>query len=165
MCNNNGNTHQLLVTSITLAIAVFVTIAHLKAPLHHRTNIYEHITVALWLPFGAVVCYSLNHYLQFGPIMAATTVGLAGSFLPQINKKSSYLKQVPVAIYCGTFIGMSNTTVAPNLTFVCIAAVIATVLFVYAKTLFFGLGGKLGMLSFIAVAITSFLSYLIVLWF
>lgn len=144
-----------------LIIYPLIIVAYLRGQLHHHEHQYEHILVVAWIPIGAVTSFYLNHYFLLGPVIAAASVGAIGSFLPLIKKQSHYLGQLPAAIYCGAFIGMSSLTVAPNISFVLTASLFTSILIVVSKSLFSGVGGKLGTLAFAGVAITSFIYYLI----
>jgi hypothetical protein len=61
---------------------------------------YMKIYSSPWVPVGAVMCYLLNLYFDFGSVISAGIIGTLASFLPSINKESYYLKQLPAAIYC-----------------------------------------------------------------
>jgi hypothetical protein len=144
-----------------LVICPLILVAYLRGQLHHHEHQYEHILVVCWIPIGAVSSFYLNHYLSLGPVISASAVGLTGSFLPIFKKESEYLRQLPAAVYCGAFIGMSSTAVAPNILFVLTASFFTAILIVVSKSLFSGVGGKLGTLAFAGVVITSFIYYLI----
>lgn len=144
-----------------LAICPLILVAYLRGQLHHHEHQYEHVLVVCWIPIGAVISFYLNHYLSLGPVISASAVGLTGSFLPLFRKSSEYLRQLPAAVYCGAFIGMSSTVVAPNILFVITASFFTAILIVVSKSLFSGVGGKLGTLAFSGVVITSFIYYLI----
>lgn len=77
------------------------------------------------------------------------------SFIPEINKDSSYLAKLPVAIYCGVFVGMSSSEIVPSIGFVTAAGLVAGVFLLLSKNLFLGVGGKLGTVAFGGVIIVS----------
>lgn len=155
----NSQSPGMAVLMIILSILVLTT--YLKGQIHHEDHAYEHIFVVLWIPVGALSCFYLNHFLKLGPVISATTVGSLASFIPNFKKSSHYLQQLPAAIYCGAFIGMSSTGVAPNFLFILTASFFTAVLLILSKNLFAGVGGKLGTLAFAGVVITSFLYFLI----
>jgi hypothetical protein len=146
---------------VIIALSVLIVIAYLKAPIHHRTNLHEHTLIVVWIPVGALICYYLNHHLHFGPVISAGIVGTTASFIPAINAKSAYLKQLPASFYCGAFIGMTSLNIASSIYFVLAASFFAGALLLVSKSLFNGLGGKLGTIAFTAVTITSFLFFLL----
>lgn len=144
-----------------LILCPLILISYLKGRLHHEDHEYEQVLVALWIPAGALSSFYLNHFLALGPVLSAALVGSIGSFLPLLNHKSHYLRQLPAAIYCGAFIGMSSTGVAPGISFILTASFFTALLLIVSKNLFAGVGGKLGTLAFAGVVITSFLYFLI----
>lgn len=153
--------HSLWLILSILIICPLILVTYLRGQLHHHEHEYEHILVVSWIPIGAVVCFYLNHYLKLGPVISAASLGSVSSMIPLLNRKSGYLKQLPAAIYCGAFIGMSTTGIAPNITFVLIASFFTAMLIMVSKSLFSGLGGKLGTLAFAGVVLTSAFYYLI----
>ena len=138
-----------------------ILITYLTDGLHHEDHEYEHILVALWIPVGALASFYLNHFLKLGPVISAAAVGSIASFIPNLNKRSPYMQQLPAAIYCGAFIGMTSIGVAPNISFILTASFFTAILLILSKNLFAGVGGKLGTLAFAGVVITSFLYFLI----
>lgn len=142
------------------ALAIFTLIAYAKLPLHHHEHLFEDVLVAIWVPVGAVVTYYLNIELQLGAVLAAATVGVLASFIPVLKRKSVYLQQLPVALYCGAFVGMSSDLVATSLGFVLTAGVVTAIFLIISKSLLTGVGGKLGTMAFGGVALTSFIYFL-----
>lgn len=142
-------------------LCLLILVAYLRGQLHHEDHQYEHILVVLWIPFGALTSFYLNHFLHLGPVISAAAVGSIASFIPSLNRRSEYLKQLPAAIYCGAFIGMSSTGVAPSISFVLTSSFFTAILLLLSKNLFAGVGGKLGTMAFAGVVITSFLYFLI----
>ncbi len=140
-----------IVSLIIISLIMFYGYKYLD--LHHEEYAYEKVSVALWVPLGTLICYSLNAYCGLGSILAAGITGTVASFLPLINKQSDYLKKLPAAIYCGAFVGMSSTEISPSITFAIAAGSITGILYMLSKNLFLGLGGKLGTIAFIGVAV------------
>jgi len=127
---------------------------------HLKHMVYENISTAIWIPLGAVVCYSLSIYAGLGNVIGAGITGTVASFLPNINKQSTYLKKLPSAIYCGAFVGMSSGVILSSLGWVLLAGVMASVFYILTKSVFVGLGGKLGTMAFGGVVSVSFLIWL-----
>jgi len=155
------NTRSMGIAALIIILGLLVFVTSAKGGLHHEDHAYEHILVVLWIPIGALSCFYLNHFLKLGPVISAAAVGSLGSFIPNLKPSSHYLKQLPAAIYCGAFIGMSSTGVAPNILFIITASFFTSILIILSKNLFAGVGGKLGTLAFAGVVITSFLFFLI----
>ena len=158
------NHHVWVPVAIGILIAVMLLIVYLKAPLHHHEHDTDDLLVAIWVPIGAVVCYLLSAVLKLGPVIGAGITGTIGSYLPSFNKKSTYLKRIPVAIYCGAFVGMSGPGIASSIWFVLAAGLLTGVLLLWSKNLFLGVGGKLGTLAFISVSIVSLILYFLHKW-
>ncbi|EDM43012.1 hypothetical protein SCB49_12344 [unidentified eubacterium SCB49] len=150
-------TNKIVLISILFLILIFViSLKHLD--LHHEAYAYEKLSVVIWVPVGAVVCYLLNVHYGLGSVIAAGIVGTIASFFPLINKKSDYLKQIPTSIYCGAFVGMSSTEISTSVSFALIAGIIAGIFLLLSKNLFIGVGGKLGTMAFLGVIIVYLLS-------
>ncbi len=144
------------------AISLMILLTYLNMQAYQEAPVYENIYVACWVPVGAVVTFYLNHRVHLGPVIAAGIVGAIASYIPVWNKKSTYLKQLPSALYCGAFVGMSGSMVAQDFYFVLAAGIFTAVLLVVSKSLLEGVGGKTGTLAFVGVSLTSFLFFL---WF
>jgi hypothetical protein len=155
------HTHSLGIAALVMVLCLLVLFTALRGEIHHEDHAYEHILVVLWIPIGALACFYLNNFLKLGPVISAAAVGSLGSFIPNLKKHSHYLQQLPAAIYCGAFIGMSSTGVAPNILFIITASFFTAILLFLSKSLFAGVGGKLGTMAFAGVVITSFLYFLI----
>ncbi|WP_218157963.1 hypothetical protein [Pustulibacterium marinum] len=152
--------HTFIVVFIGI-LSVAILLAYAKLPLHHHEHLFEDITVAVWVPVGAVLTFCLNSYLHLGAVIAAGLVGVVASLVPLLSNRSLYLKQLPVALYCGAFVGMSSDMVATSLGFVLVAGLVTAVFLVLSKSLLTGVGGKLGTMAFGGVAITSFIYFLL----
>ncbi|MCK0159148.1 hypothetical protein [Allomuricauda sp. F6463D] len=141
-------------------ILLTILYGHRYLNLHHEEYGYEKITIAIWVPIGAVLCYLINIQGGLGGILSMGIVGTSASFVPYINKKSNYLKQLPASIYCGAFVGMSSVETTPSIDFVIAAGLLAGLFFMTSKNLFLGIGGKLGTMAFAGVTIATFIYWL-----
>ncbi|AWV97099.1 hypothetical protein [Arcticibacterium luteifluviistationis] len=140
-----------------LFIAVTIIFGYRYLDLHHEEYSYEKISVAIWVPIGAVACYLLNSFTGFGSVLSAGILGTLASFIPAIKKESLYFEKLPPAIYCGAFVGMSSVEIAPSINYVIDAGVLAGIFLMLSKSLFLGIGGKLGTIAFGGVALVSLL--------
>mgnify|MGYP003673688153 CR=1 FL=1 len=145
---------------LTLLIALTMLIGYRYLDLHHEEYSYENILVVMWVPIGAVVCYIMSVYGGLGSVLSAGITGTLASFLPNLNKESDYLKQLPASIYCGVFIGMSSVEISPSIGFVIAAGIFASIFLMLSKNLFLGIGGKLGSVAFVGVVIVSLINTL-----
>jgi hypothetical protein len=137
--------------------SILLAIGYQHIDLHDEKHVYEDISVLIWVPFGAVVCYLLTIHGELSGVLSAGIVGTLASFIPSINPKSNYLQQIPAPIYCGSFIGMSSITIAPSIYFVITAGLVSGLIFMLSKSLFIGVGGKLGTVAFAGVVVASLL--------
>mgnify|MGYP003691631273 CR=1 FL=1 len=136
-------------------ITVIVLFGHRHLDLHDEEHAYEKISVVIWAPVGALICHLLHLYTDFGAVLSAGIIGTLASFIPSLNSQSQYLKQLPPVIYCGVFVGMSSSSVTPSLILVVSAGVFAGVFLLLSKSLFVGIGGRLGTLAFLGVVVAS----------
>ncbi|WP_417872050.1 hypothetical protein [Winogradskyella sp.] len=149
---------------VLAAILIILTMAfgYKHLDLHHKDFAYEKLSYVLWVPVGAVLCYVLNVTCGLGSILALGIVGTCASFLPALNKDSLYLKQIPISIYCGAFVGMSSIETSPSILFVFAAGCLAGLLLMISKNLYLGVGGKLGTMAFGGVISSSLIYWLVV---
>ncbi|CDF79464.1 conserved hypothetical membrane protein [Formosa agariphila KMM 3901] len=141
---------------IILVITGIMWLGYKYLDLHQDDYTYEELLVVIWVPIGAIVCYALNMYANLGGVLSTAITGTAASFIPLLNKKSEYLKKLPPAIYCGSFVGMSSVEIAPSINFVIVAGILAGGFLLLSKNIFMGIGGKLGMVAFGGVLMVSF---------
>lgn len=153
--------HTWISVLAIILVSIFLLVAYLKAPLHHHEHDFEDILVAVWVPIGAMSCYFISNKLGLGSVIGAGLTGTLGSFARNIKKDSEYLAKLPVAIYCGAFVGMSSLAIAPSFGFILAAGILAGVLLLYSKSLFLGVGGKLGTMAFASVIIVSFILFIL----
>ena len=149
---------------VLAAILIILTMAfgYKHLDLHHKDFAYEKLSYVLWVPVGAVLCYILNVTCGLGSILALGIVGTCASFLPALNKDSLYLKQIPISLYCGAFVGMSSVETSPSILFVFAAGCLAALLLMISKNLYLGVGGKLGTMAFGGVILSSLIYWLVV---
>lgn len=155
--NYQQQNHFNLILVIFVLIVLYL--AYVKLPSLHQEMDYEDLRVIVWVPIGAVLTYLLAVDLELGSVVAASAIGATFSIIPNVSR-SRFAAKVPVAVYCGAFVGMSSADVAHSLLFVTISGIIAGFFLMLAKNLFLGLGGKLGMLAFASVVVTYLLFYI-----
>lgn len=102
---------------------------------------------------GSLGTYFINERYKIGVVVASSLLGLVfGLILPNIFANGNSLA---VALFCGTFIGMSTATKLSSRISVIIASLIGTIIFLYTAPYFAGLGGKLGLIAFGASIATA----------
>lgn len=88
---------------------------------------------------GAAVTFLISVEFGLGAVVASGLVGLLGAAL---------IKSHAVALFCGSFVGMSSPAVFAHFPWILLAGAIAALLFVLTRTVLNGFGGKLGTIAF-----------------
>ncbi len=111
---------------------------------------------------GAITTYVLHWIIGWNVVFSASIVGLIFSFIPNLMASHQELQNLPAAVYCGTFVGMTKVGDSPNFLFISIASILTGLILLGTKNAFHGYGGKLGSLAFVGVGL-AFYFYNIVL--
>lgn len=151
-------TNPFYLILITIAFT-FLGITYLKTSIKSSDKDLASWINIFFVFLGAISTYVLHTSFAWSPVLAAATIGLIVSFVPSFNKDSDLLKSAPSAVYCGTFVGMTNLTSSPDYFFIVIASIFTGLLLMGSKNAFYGYGGKLGSLAFGGVAITFFIFF------
>ncbi len=86
---------------------------------------------------GAILTYLLAVYLNVNVVLASGLIGTIAAL---------FLKHNAVAVFCGSFLGMSSPEIFELVPFI-LAASFASVIYILAKDVFNGFGGKLGTIA------------------
>ncbi|WP_299008035.1 hypothetical protein [uncultured Tenacibaculum sp.] len=143
----------IFLTTLITALIIYTYIKFFKI----KEVDFEPFYVMIFVIAGALLTSYLHLFTPLNSVLAATLIGTIASFLPNLNKKSKVLQNIPNAMYCGCFVGMSQKHVAIDYSFILIAGMIAGIFYMFSKNLFHGVGGKLGTLAFGSVVISSLL--------
>ena len=157
----NERIKHYAVPYIIVGICLLLIVVYRKFPLHHHEYTIDRKTLVLWIPIAAIITYIINNQFGLGGVFSAGIIGTIGSFLNIFNRRSEYLKQIAGPIYCGAFIGMTSLEVKYVYYMILTAGVFTALLFFATKSLFVGVGGKLGTLAFIGVLLSMLLFKLI----
>ncbi len=155
----NKNSYLISIFVASLCLLVFYT--YKKKLYHQSSSGSEPLIHIIWVMLGTIITYLLSRVLGLGPVLGASITGLMASLIPELNKSKLSLKQIPPAIYCGAFVGMSSPTVANDLQFVLVASFFSGVILVVSKNILAGIGGRLGAVAFTGVLITYIMMYLL----
>ncbi|WP_040278093.1 hypothetical protein [Psychroserpens damuponensis] len=150
--------NNILVSGFVVFVLILLVISYKKTPLSITNHSFEHVLTIAFVFFGAILTYILCAYFLISSVLAAGLVGLAVSFIPDFFKDNRFVKTMPTAVYCGTFVGMTNLSIATDYMFITLASIITGLLLVGTKDTFNGVGGKLGTLAFGGVVITFLIS-------
>ncbi len=111
----------------------------------------QNISIVLASLSGAL----LTFYLQsrgLSPVLASCLVGLLGVLLAQVLD----IPQLEIAVFTGSFVGMSSDAVMSSLG-VGVAGAVAGLLLLMLRDFAVGFGGKLGTLAFVSVCVIFWL--------
>lgn len=108
----------------------------------------------LWLIlfafFAAPLTFYLNAYLNNGPVLASSAIGLLGGIvLPALFPEIG--GQLAVVVICASFAGMTSKARCPKFWYMLIAGLFSGFLFVLSVPLLGGCGGKLGTIGFTSI--------------
>lgn len=120
------------------------------------------ITIIMMVFLGSLITYYINYQFKTGTVIAAALVGTVSSFIPFILKRrnSEFVNEIPKALYCGAFVGMTSSSVSSGNTFILIASISAGILYAASTNSFLGIGGKLGTIAFGGVAAAFIITFL-----
>lgn len=161
-----GTIHFLFLYQVVLPICGGYTIvgvvplfAYLQVPLKWNSAKTVWVANVLAFYFGLIFTIWLRTAIAISSVTAAGMIGFAGTLLPfqRIFGDSKYdlPKLFPLAVYAGTFAGMSDLSVFDGLLGVIIVGAIGGMVFNVLAKSFSGVGGKLGSIGFGAVIIFS----------
>jgi hypothetical protein len=105
--------------------------------------IYEFLAVML----GGLLAYIFSQDFGMGPVVAAGLVAIIAHLT---------FPNYGVPAYCGAFVGMTSEILFYSHLEVAIASMIAGIVFILAREVFIGLGGKLGSIALIGTALAGF---------
>lgn len=155
------NDHNLFAIMIMSGIAIFLGLFYLKKFNSEKSRLKRiDIFLVLFTLAGATLTYWLNTEFGLGAILAAGITGLLSATIPFINRKSDLLRELPVAVYCGAFAGMTAPFIAHGYSFIIFAGLCSGIILVTSKGTLHGFGGKLGTIAFGGVSMASLILFL-----
>ncbi|SFT49737.1 hypothetical protein SAMN05216474_0893 [Lishizhenia tianjinensis] len=102
---------------------------------------------------GSVLTFSLQVELNLSAVLASSGVGVLAYGIYKLSKDTNNLH---IAAYCGSFIGMTNIAKASDYFTLILASVLGACIYVFARNVFNGVGGKLGSIAFISICLTLY---------
>ena len=143
---------------IFLGLFSLVKMAHES---HEKPN--KSFAVILLVVLGAVFTFVISLKLKTGPVIAAALVGTLASFIPNFfrSRNSEIIKELPAAVYCGAFVGMTSTSIGASYLQILLAGFAAGSLYVLSSNTFVGVGGKLGTIAFGGVVFIFLISLIL----
>ena len=134
---------------IPAAIGIIVTTRHLPRAARPRLT-----DMALALASTLIVAVGVREF-GLSPVLAASLMGVVAGLVSIMHSR---LASAAVPLYCGSFAGMTSALVLADWLSVTIAGLCAGLLVSLLRTTWDGVGGKLGLLAFAGVFLTSFVA-------
>jgi|TARA_Y100000780_G_scaffold231096_1_gene255160 Na+/citrate or Na+/malate symporter len=100
---------------------------------------------------GCLLCFWGHYYFSLSVVLSSCLVGFVGSFIQ--SKKNNLWNHCPAAIYSGSFAGMCSSELIQSEYEIILISLLGSVLYYLLIDLFNGIGGKLGTIAFISVAL------------
>lgn len=94
---------------------------------------------------GAILTFILAAYLDVNVVLASGLIGTLAAL---------FLKPYAVAVFCGSFLGMSSPELFDFIPFI-LASAFASLIYITAKDVFNGFGGKLGTIALSGVFVST----------
>lgn len=136
----------LIITVAGIAVTLYVDfVEHAVKQSHYRLFSKENLLILTAVFLGAVITYLSSIHLGLSSVVISGIVGVSASL---------FIPKYAAPAFCGSFAGMSSILLLP-LYEMLIAAVIAGIIFVLAKNILNGFGGKFGTIAFSACLITA----------
>ena len=144
--------HHMLVLTVLMVLMVFSMIAMgvVLVKIDNKKASYPIKSKAAAIDFlsvfsGAILTFLLTVYFEVNVVLASGLIGTMAVL---------FMKPYQVALFCGSFLGMSSPEIFDLLPFV-LASALASLIYVIAKDVFNGFGGKLGTIAFSGVFIST----------
>jgi hypothetical protein len=144
---------NLLLNISFLLMGVFLFYTLFKLFLYSIINKQNHLNTKLIITdfiftfIGAYLTYGLVYTIDINVVVASALIGVIGHV---------FLKKHEVAIYCGSFAGMTSVFLLTPLQMLFLA-LLCGIIYVISKNIYKGLGGKLGTIAFASGLFTFFL--------
>lgn len=116
--------------------------------LFHFSLAFSDVAEIIVIFFSTLLTFVIADGMGVNSVIVSAAVGLVGTLLPStqlIDKEDLHC-----AIYTGSFAGMCSTVVVITPAEIAIVGLLTGALLIVSKSLFTGLGGKLGSIAFIA---------------
>lgn len=121
---------------------------------------YQNILLVFYTVLSGLMTYYLINYRQQNAIFASSIVAFINSLL-LIAAFNDFGNLLALAVFCGTFVGMTTKKRLNGLISIAVTSLVAGLLFIYTLPYFNGLGGKLGGIALISVLIVFSLEQLL----
>lgn len=121
--------------------------------------------------FSLGILFTIWIIIKFetSPVFASALIGSLASFIPNTvlgikTKLTQNISHAKLAIYAGSFAGMTGLYYFPDILSLVMTAIIGGVIYNFLRNSFTGLGGKLGSIGFGAVILYSLSATFLTIW-
>ena len=121
--------------------------------------------------FSLGILFTIWIIIKFetSPVFASALIGSLASFIPNTvlgikTKLIQNISHAKLAIYAGSFAGMTGLYYFPDILSLVMTAIIGGVIYNFLRNSFTGLGGKLGSIGFGAVILYSLSATFLTIW-
>ncbi|MGD9761947.1 MAG: hypothetical protein AB7U52_05930 [Candidatus Izemoplasmatales bacterium] len=94
---------------------------------------------------GVILTYELSNLVSLSPVFSSAFIGVIGYL---------FFRKHSVALYCGSFAGMVSPQIF-NFYEVIVLGLICAIIYLLAKTILDGFGGRLGTIAFVSTTIAT----------
>ena len=121
--------------------------------------------------FSLGILFTIWIIIKFdtSPVFASALIGSIASFIPNTvlgikTKLIQNISHAKLAIYAGSFAGMTGLKYFPDILSLITTAIIGGIIYNLLRNSFTGLGGKLGSIGFGAIILYSLSATLLTIW-
>lgn len=114
----------------------------------------ESIKILIGGFIAAAITWFLNHRMGLGPIIANGIVGVMVSLFLSPKLAGAY--------YVASFVGMSSMAIIPSMLVAGFAGLLASLVIMFSKDIYGGIGGKGGTIASISTLVTMGFIYLFI---
>lgn len=139
---------------LTLSLSVLLAWAYAHYHIHDLgLKLIPTLKAMLALFAGSILTFSLQVELGFSAVLASSFVGILAFTVYRALKDEN---NIHIAAYCGSFIGMTNIARAEDYYTLIIASCLGACIYIFARNILNGVGGKLGSIAFVSICFTLY---------
>lgn len=134
-----------IILIIGALIAIYTEAKQIPSRISSKAKKSAKIWQVISVFLGGVVTFAISHNLGLGPVISTSVIALLAYII---------IPEYSVAVYCGSFVGMTSNLLFYNFQEVALASLISAIVFFLTSDVFNGFGGKLGTIALVGSSIT-----------
>lgn len=138
---------SVLITSLFVGLGIYLS---------DTLQFLESLLLILGSCLGAALTYYISIRFKQEPVFSSSIVVLAAALI--LNIFLRFDNNLVAAITCGSYAGMSSKEIIKNLKMMCWIGVVSGIILFLTWPLFFAVGGKLGLVAFLAVFLSKLIA-------